>query len=575
MDESRHPLDDETGFAAELLERGLISRKALNRALAIQRRRGVSLIRVLEDMNAVEPRKLLEAAAGYFNVPYVDFDETFSDPMVLDLIGREKALEFRVIPLFDVEGSFSVAMADPYNLRKISELEFLTGKTILPVFALEHDLDRHLREFYGEADPLSGESQLVFQFAGDSSVVHLEEAEADRPIVRLVNLILIRAIQESASDIHMEPGRDEMGIRFRIDGILRQKSFRIPSASMSAVISRIKILAGIDISEKRIPQDGKIHILYRQRRIDVRVSTFPSIFGEKVVMRLLDKDRQQFSLENIGFSPGLRETWMQLLRRREGILLVTGPTGSGKSSTLFATLKYLNSPEVNIVTLEDPVEYELQGITQGQVNERAGFTFAAGLRSILRQDPDVILLGEIRDRETGQIAVQAAMTGHLVLSTLHTNDAPSAVTRLVDMGIPRFLVASGLIGVLAQRLVRRACPHCLEDIGRLSEESEILRPWLSSDLPLAEGKGCRHCGGTGYRGRLGVHELLVVDDEVRRLITAGRDDAEIAAKAPGYRRMWWDGIEKVRRRETTLSELLRHLQPDEFTTVERGEAGPS
>jgi general secretion pathway protein E len=312
-----------------------------------------------------------------------------------------------------------------------------------------------------------------------------------------------------------------------------------------------------------VPQDGKLRLRYKNRRIDVRTSTYPTIHGEKVVLRLLDKERQNFELATIGMSEHVTSGWMRLLARHEGIVLVTGPTGSGKSSTLYATLRHLNQPEVNIVTLEDPVEYELRGVAQGQVNDRAGFTFAAGLRSILRQDPDIILVGEIRDAETAQIAVQAALTGHLVLATLHTNDAASTITRLVDMGLPRYLVASSVIGVLAQRLVRRLCPKCRAQAEATETEFALIGHLLTQGVPFYDGLGCERCRGAGYRGRIGVHELMIVDGEMRRLITDGASDREMVelARTQSFRDLWFDGIEKVRQGSTSLRELLRSITP--------------
>ncbi len=551
-----------------LLESGLVTAEQVSKAMVQQRARGGFLGEVLVEMGALKSEKLLEVLSAQLNVPTVDLDYTYGDPLVLDLIPKAKAFSLRAIPLFQVENQLTVALPDPNNLNKISELQFVTGKNILPVLALDTDIGRHLSEYYGELDAERDEGIIEFESASGEPVddaVSLDQPEVDRPVVRLVNLILARAIQEEASDIHMEPQHHGMVVRYRIDGELREKPFKLPPSVMAPVVSRLKILAMIDISEKRVPQDGKLRVKIHGRQIDVRMSTFPTIFGEKVVMRLLDKERQNFRLENIGMSGSIVDQWKRLLRRKEGILLVTGPTGSGKSSTLFASLKEVSKPEVNIVTLEDPVEYELTGISQGQVAERAGFTFAKGLRSILRQDPDIILVGEIRDLETAQISVQAALTGHLVLSTLHTNDAPSAVTRLVDMGMQRFLVASGLIGILAQRLLRRACPYCLEEVTPTREEADLLAPWLKMGIPFLEGRGCDRCGGVGYKGRTGVHELLTVGEKARSLITAGAPEADIlrACRVGGYRRMWWDGLGKVLEGTTTLREVSRSLQVDE------------
>ncbi len=551
-----------------LLRRGLITGEQLRKALVLQKSRNTYLGEILLEMGAVSAEDLRAVLSEVLDVPAVNLDRTYGDPFVLDIIPKEKAFELRVIPLFLVENQLTVALPDPDNIAKIDELRFLTGKEILPVLALEGDIRRHLTEYYGELDPLSGNTVIEFESPAGTPVdasVALDEIVEDRPLIRLVNLIIARAIQEQASDIHLEPQEGRMVVRYRIDGRLHPKPFNLPAAVTPAVISRIKILSQLDIAEKRVPQDGKVRVRYKGRRIDIRTSTFPTLYGEKIVLRLLDKERQNYELTNIGMSDAILRQWRDLLRHNEGILLVTGPTGSGKSSTLYATLRYLNQPDVNIVTLEDPVEYELTGINQGQVHEQAGFTFAKGLRSILRQDPDIILVGEIRDLETAQIAIQAALTGHLVLSTLHTNDAPSAVVRLVDMGVPRFLVAASVIGILAQRLVRKVCPRCVTDATPTPEEAQFLRPWLEQGIPFQTGAGCDACLGAGYRGRTGVHELVVIDRTIQTVISDGRGEDELlrAVRENGYRRMWWDGLEKVKAGITTLRELARSVQIDE------------
>jgi type IV pilus assembly protein PilB len=549
-----------------LQEKGLVTGEVMRRALVLQRGRRKFLGEVLLEMGAVTPGDLRRVLSDELGVPTVDLSVSYGDPMILETVPKTVAFDLQVIPLFVVGNQLTVAMADPNNLAKLDELRFLTGKEVLPVLAFEAEIRRHLVEYYGELDADGEGIGLEFEqeaAAADSRAVGLEDAETERPIVRLVNLILMRAIQEEASDIHLEPQEKDMSVRYRIDGRLQAKPFSIPRSAVSAVVSRVKILSRLDISEKRVPQDGKLRLRYRDRRIDVRTSTYPTIHGEKVVMRLLDKERQNFELATIGMSEGLLSGWKRLLSRHEGIVLVTGPTGSGKSSTLYATLRHLNQPEVNIVTLEDPVEYELRGVAQAQVNDRAGFTFAAGLRSILRQDPDVILVGEIRDTETAQIAVQAALTGHLVLATLHTNDAASTVTRLVDMGLPRYLVASSVIGVLAQRLVRRLCPACRAVADPTETEFALIGHLLRKGVPFLDGAGCEQCRGAGYRGRLGVHELMVVDSEARRLITNGASDRQLVelAQTRGFRELWLDGVEKVQRGATSLRELLRSITP--------------
>ncbi len=551
-----------------LLMRELITGTQLKKALILQQSQNKYLGEILVEMGAVSAEDLRAVLSEILDVPAVNLDRTYGDPFVLDIIPKDKAFELEVIPLFLVENQLTVALADPDNIAKIDELRFLTGKEILPVLALEGDIKRHLIEYYGELDPWSENTAIEFESLAGTPVdtsITLDEAVKDRPLIRLVNLIIARAIQEQASDIHLEPQEGRMAVRYRIDGRLQPKPFNLPAAVTPAVISRIKILSQLDISEKRVPQDGKVRVRYKGRRVDIRTSTFPTLYGEKIVLRLLDKERQNYELTSIGMSDAILNQWRALLRHHQGILLVTGPTGSGKSSTLYATLRHLNQPDGNIVTLEDPVEYELPGINQGQVHEQAGFTFAKGLRSILRQDPDIILVGEIRDLETAQIAIQAALTGHLVLATLHTNDAPSAVVRLVDMGVPRFLLAASVIGILAQRLVRKVCQHCVTDAVPPPEEVDFLRPWLERGIPFRTGRGCDACLGAGFRGRTGVHELVVIDRTIQSVISnGGSEDALLAAaRKNGYRRMWWDGLEKVTAGITTLEELARSVQIDE------------
>jgi type IV pilus assembly protein PilB len=496
---------------------------------------------------------------------------------VLSILPAAKAHELEAIPLFLIGNELTVVLSRPDDLTRLDTLGFITGRRILPVFALTGDIRHHLASCYGETISALDSEMIEFETStpeaneGELAIDGNNEEGEDRPIVRLVNLILASAITEGATDVHLEPQDGFMAVRLRIDGLLRPKPYQIPHSAQAAVISRIKILARIDISEKRIPQDGKVRISFQGRKIDIRVSTFPSVRGEKLVLRLLDKEKTNFQLDNIGMGDRLRREWVRLLGSSEGILLVTGPTGSGKSSTLFASLKHLSRPEINIVTLEDPVEYELAGVTQGQVQASSGFSFALGLRAILRQDPDVILVGEIRDLETAQIAVQAALTGHLVLATLHTNDAPSAVTRLVDLGVKPYLLASALRGVLAQRLVRRACPHCLIEAPLRADEEEILAPWLARGIEFHEGTGCRHCSDIGYRGRVGIYELLAVTPKLRSLIGGGAADEAIAAAAPeSYVRLWDDGLAKIAERTTTLRELARIVEPIEIVPPKAG-----
>ena len=558
-----------------LVERGLITPTQLAKALVLHKSNGKPLGQTLVDMGLLDSPTLCSILGELLGTPVVNLDATFGDPLIRDVIPKEKAFELKVIPLFLVGNQLTIAVHDPCNLAKLGELRFLTGKEILPVLALEGDIERHLGLYYGEQeDTGSQDAAIDFENTGEddteeegiATTLDVEDAQQDRPVIRLVNLIITRAIQERASDIHLEPQEGKMQVRYRIDGSLQPKPYALTDAAVPAVISRVKILSQIDIAEKRLPQDGKIRIRYRGRRIDVRVSTFPTIHGEKVVLRLLDKERQNFTLDTLDMSETILESWKRVLRHHQGIVLVTGPTGSGKSSTLYATLRHLHRSDVNIVTLEDPVEYELPGVAQGQVQPTVGFDFAKGLRSILRQDPDIILVGEIRDQETAHIAVQAAQTGHLVLASLHTNDALSAITRLLDMGLPRYLLAATLVGVLAQRLVRRICPKCAHAVEPTDDERLYLGPWIErQQLPFLVGRGCETCMDIGYKGRIGIHELVRVGPEIRRLIAQGAPEATIEATAreTGFRRLWWDGLEKVRARLTSLREVARQAQPDQ------------
>ena len=547
------------------LERECITSEQLREAMARQRLDEVPLVDAMVGLSLITIEQALAEVSEILDVPAINLAVTYGDATIVEVLPRPRAFDLKAIPLFSVGNELTVAMSRPFDLTVMDELRFITNKKILPAYALETDIEQHLPRYYGAYDPAVEQFTVEFEPTGvstDLDEVSVEDPELDRPIVRLVNLIFSSAIAERATDIHLEPGEKHMSVRFRRDGVLQVKPYEIPREAIASVVSRIKILGSIDISDRRLPQDGKIRIRYQDRAIDVRVSTFPAIYGEKVVMRVLDKERMNFSLDNIGMSREIRAGWEEVLRHREGLVLVTGPTGSGKSSTLFASLRRLNDASVNIVTLEDPVEYELDGVTQGQVNNVAGFTFARGLRSILRQDPDIILVGEIRDLETAQIAVQAALTGHLVLATLHTNDAPSATTRLLDMGVAPYLLASCLRGVLAQRLVRKICPDCRTKVEPPEELREQFEPWLE-DYPFLEAKGCSECGEVGYNGRVGVHELFTVNDHVRNLIAQKAPSVELCDSAGeiGYRRMWWDGLGKVGEEKTSLTELARVVEP--------------
>ncbi len=454
----------------------------------------------------------------------------------------------RLIPVSEDENSITVATDNPFNYEGLKKLEWFFSKPVKPL-VVPYD---EINNFFSSSELSTEESPLQESYGEDLLTV-----EEEAPAVQFINEILTLAVRVKASDVHFEPFRDRMRVRLRVDGVLKTVR-ELPSSKIPPVISRLKIMASLDIAEKRLPQDGRIMVRLGGKEIDIRVSTLPTYFGERVVLRLLSKESILYSTRELGLLPEDYELFSNLIKTPHGILLVTGPTGSGKTTTLYASLSEINREEINIITVEDPVEYQLNGISQVQVKPEIGLTFASALRSILRQDPDVIMVGEIRDRETAEIAIQAALTGHLVFSTLHTNDAPSSVTRLVDMGIEPFLVASSVVGVVAQRLVRKVCPYCrepytptpqeLKDLGITDYTGEFFR-----------GKGCEHCMGTGYLGRTAIYEILVVDKEIKRLILEGRDSDEIKEVAVnrGMKTLRMDGALKVKMGITTPEEVLR------------------
>lgn len=553
-----------------LVQRKLVTSDSLDAALEAAEQSGRTLQEQLTVTGKVSCEDMLDVLSEVYDVPSTDLERILRDPTVLSSLPKKIAWELQAAPLFRVRGQLTLAITDPSHLATIDQLQFSAGLEVLPVVVLPQQLRDYLLEIYGPPEATTPDEELLDSV--DLEIEEVEETELEeeveedsRPVVKLVNLILMRAVQERATDIHIEPTEEKLAVRFRIDGRLAEMNYGVPVSLARAVTSRIKVLSKLDIAIQRRPQDGKIRLRHEGRDVDLRVSTYPTIRGEKVVLRVLDKERTNFTLDRIGLSDDIKERWQRLMRSSEGILLVTGPTGSGKSSTLFATLRALHEPEVNIVTLEDPVEYELDGIAQGQVDDKAGFSFASGLRSILRQDPDIILVGEIRDGETAAIAVQAALTGHLVLASLHSNDAPSAVARLTDLGVPHYLLSAALLGVMAQRLVRRNCDHCT----RLSELDDntrwLLGPWAERlENTARRGVGCDRCTN-GFSGRTAVHELLATNPDVATLITSGADRETLAraAREDGYRGLWSDAVEKVDAGLLSAEELVRILDvPD-------------
>ncbi len=550
-----------------LLARGLITEEQLAEARAQASQKGRSLGRILIELGFVSEGGLVSILAGQIGLDFVDLADTNIDPSAVAIVSEATARRHTCIPIgFEDDGRLVIAMSDPANVVAIDDIRAFTKRDVKTVVATKADvlaaISRHYR-LDGMAETLVEEA--AFEAGAEQDTLEAQLAEAggaeDAPIIKLVNLLISQAVNDRASDIHIEPEERGLRVRYRIDGVLHEV-MNPPKAVQAGMTSRLKIMADINIAERRVPQDGRISIVVQGKQVDIRVSTLPTVHGEKIVMRLLDKSAILLQLQDLGFQPENFIRYEQSYTKPYGMILVTGPTGSGKSTTLYATLNILNKPEVNIVTTEDPVEYRLGGVNQVQVNVKAGLTFANALRSILRQDPDIVLIGEIRDRETAQIAVESALTGHLVLSTLHTNDAPSAITRLTEMGIEPFLVASAADAVLAQRLARKLCGKCKEAYVPTEQELEAARfPWEpGQELPkLFRAVGCTSCGNTGYKGRMALHEVMTVTEEIERLCVERASSEEIGrvARSQGMISLRVDGMTKVMAGHTSIEEIFR------------------
>ena len=521
-----------------------------------------SLWEALVASGAATDDQILEAISGRFRLKVADLAQM--DPKIAQAVPEQLARRYRVLPLRMTDSFLEVATANPFDIDAEKTLAFATAREIRLLLLPPSRIGEKLDEIYRPEkaldklfEDMGGSSELVqLDEAGPEEITSSVEQASQRPIVRLVDLIISEGILSRASDIHIEPEEGGVAVRYRIDGVLRQV-MKIPRSAGMPLISRIKIISSLDIADRLRPQDGRARVAVSGQPVDLRVSTLPAALGEKVVIRILDSRATVKSLESLGLEPGETEGIKRLLENHEGIFLVTGPTGSGKTTTLYSCINHIKSEGVNIVTVEDPVEYRMQGIVQVQVQEKAGLTFAAALRSILRQDPDVVLVGEIRDKETAQIAVQASLTGHLVLSTLHTNDAPNAVTRLVDIGVEAYKIAAALRGVVAQRLMRRLCPTCKE--VWMESPPERLARWIPRGTPLYRAAGCPDCAMTGYRGRFSIVEVLVVTPDVERAIAAGEttDKVALAARRGGLKSLWDSGVAHVLRGESTIDELTR------------------
>jgi type IV pilus assembly protein PilB len=544
-----------------LIELGFITPEQLESALEEHRKTPKSLGRVLIDLGMIKEADLVRALAEQVGLEFVDLNEFPIDATSTVLLPEALARRYRAIPIGERDGRLLVAMSDPANVYALDDIRTITGREVQPVVATAQDVEQALQKFSGVDSEVEAMVSAASQ-ASEEVVEDLEDALEDAPIVKLVNAIMTQAVGDRASDVHLEPGERNVRIRFRVDGVLHEPMPPAPKNIQGGLTSRLKIMADLNIAEKRVPQDGRISMKVGGRALDLRLATLPTVYGEKVVIRILDKSNALLRLEDLGFLEDSYNRFSESFRKPYGAILVTGPTGSGKSTTMYSTLNILNEVSKNIITVEDPVEYRLAGANQIQVNPKAGLTFASALRSILRADPDIVLIGEIRDRETAVIAVEAALTGHLVLSSLHTNDAPSAITRLVEMDVETFLVASAIDAVVAQRLARKLCERC--KVGYPPEQAELLAAgypeWLWPEIPqLFKPQGCPACANTGYRGRIGLYEVMQMNEEIERLTVerSSADAIRAVAVQQGMMTLREDGLEKARMGITSLDEVAR------------------
>jgi type IV pilus assembly protein PilB len=560
-----------------LVKDSLISADQLKQALDYQKKNGGRLGTCLVNLGLVSDDDITAVLSRQYGVPSINLKFYEVDPTVIKLVPQETAVRYQIVPLSRVGSTLTIAMTDPTNVFAMDDIKFMTGFNVEPVVASETAISEAIHKFYGDVESveeldkvmkdLTGEDGDALELAGEEAemdLATLEKAAEEAPIIKLCNLVLTDAVKRGASDIHIEPYEKEYRVRFRIDGML-QNVMTPPMKLKDAMTSRIKIMSKLDISEKRLPQDGRIMIKYlkdgKKKELDFRVSTVPTLFGEKIVLRLLDKENLRLDMTKLGFEPESLQKFERQILKPYGMVLVTGPTGSGKTNTLYSSVARLNQPDTNIMTAEDPVEFQLPGINQVQMKEQIGLNFASALRAFLRQDPNIILVGEIRDFETAEIAVKAALTGHLVLSTLHTNDAPSTISRLMNMGIEPFLVATSVNLICAQRLVRRVCSQCKEPLQiqpqALSEAGYSAEE--AAKTTVYHGKGCATCNNTGYKGRVGLYEVMEISDDLRELILVGASALELKKKAleMGMITLRRSGLLKVAAGLTTMEEVLR------------------
>ena len=559
--------EEDKKFGKLLFNKGILSKAQLVEVFNFKKHNNEELSQIIINKGFAEDEDVIDCLAEFLNIPFVQLQDYTVDPAVLEIVPKELSIKHKVFPVFKIENSLTIAMVNPGDVQVIDRLHRETGYEIEPAVSLERDVMRAIETHYEGAKELDSSLDEVIQDIESekpekeetTSAEKLKQLSAETPVVKLVKLMLSQAIMERASDIHIEPEEKTLQVRYRVDGILHD-SLTPPKHLQAAIISRVKILANLDIAESRIPQDGRFQILINGREIDFRVSTLPTVYGENIVLRILDKSSLMLNLEDLGIEQEAYKKLKEMIASSYGVILVSGPTGSGKTTTLYSILHGLNTPDKNIITVEDPVEYRLNRIRQAQVNVKAGLTFATGLRAILRQDPDILMVGEIRDSETAKIAIESALTGHLVLSTIHTNDAPGGLTRLTEMGIEPFLSASAIIGIIAQRLVRKLCDNCKVSYKPTASNLSKLRLTDGiKDVEFYRAEGCFQCRNTGYKGRNGIYEIMAVDEEIRELTLNGAsvDQIKRAAIKNGMRNLRYDGIRKAMKGMTSVEEVLR------------------
>ncbi|MCD6282214.1 Flp pilus assembly complex ATPase component TadA [bacterium] len=570
------PVEVERGvrnsFGALAMRRGLITQDQLDAALERQKQSKKKLGAILVELGSLSSQQTAEILAEQLHIDFFDVRDYVYDPGVADLIPERLVERYSVLPLRRQGNKLYVVTSDPLDFQAIENIRLATGLSVVPVLGLEEEIKKVIFKYFGShaaedaLELLSADDDVATDTAEDLSLSY-----NDAPIVSLVNTILESAIREQASDIHMEPTPTNMRIRQRIDGVLHQ-SMTVPKKVQPLVTSRIKIMGKLDIAEKRRPQDGKIKVFVDKREVDIRLSSVPTVFGEKLVMRLLDKSRGIVPIDRLGMTDDEMSRVRRMISSPNGVILLTGPTGSGKTTTLYSMISEINKPDINILTVEDPVEYQLEGLNQVNVNKKAGLTFASALRSFLRQDPDVIMVGEIRDKETAEIAVQAALTGHLVLSTIHTNDAPATVSRLQNMGVEPFLISASITGIVSQRLVRTICPNCAEEVEYDEEKLKSVMHYLpkGTEYHFKVGRGCATCHQTGYKGRTAIYEVLLVTAALREAVVAGKDTEELReiAQAEGMKLLVECGMLRAAKGITTIEEVLRVARVEDVANAD-------